>query len=325
MSASVLVTGGAGFVGRHLLNALREDTQAKTRVAWRRPRQDTYPTARVQSYSPTSAASIQWRDVDLLDRASVEQAVADLRPSWIYHCAGLANVSGSWQNTLQTLEGNVIGTQHLLEAVQRAQLKTRILVPGSALVYRPSSRAIEEDDSVGPVSPYGLSKLAQEMLSQRFAKEGQAVLLTRSFTHFGPGQDLSYAASSFAHQVACIEAGQAEPVIRVGSLEPRRDLTDVRDTVRAYRELMERGRPGRIYNVCSGRAHQIREVLHGLLTRARVSVDIEVDPARLRPSDNPLLLGNPTRITQEIGWSPRINLEKTLDDLLNYWRQVIAS
>ena len=325
MSGIVLVTGGAGFVGGHLLDALWEDTPARTRVAWRRPNQSTHHTARVPACSPAGTASIQWRDIDLLDRVAVKQALADLRPSWIYHCAGLANVSGSWQNTLQTLEGNVIGTQHLLEAVQRAQLKTRILVPGSALVYKPSARAIGEDDSVGPVSPYGLSKLAQEMLGQRFADDGQAVLLTRSFTHFGPGQNLSYAASSFAHQVACIEAGQAEPVIRVGSLEPRRDLTDVRDTVRAYRELMERGRPGRIYNVCSGRAHQIREVLYGLLMRARVSVDVEVDPARLRPNDNPLLLGDPTRITQEIGWDPRISLDQTLDDLLKYWRQAIAS
>ena len=149
------------------------------------------------------------------------------------------------------------------------------------------------------------------------------MLLARAFTHIGPGQDLSYAASSFAHQVARIEAGQHQPVINVGYLDARRDLTDVRDTVGAYQALMARAVPGRAYNVCTGRAPQIRDVLDGLQRHATVEVRVQVDPSRLRPQDNPLLLGDPTRIANEIGWCPKIPLEQTLLELLDYWRQAI--
>ena len=173
------------------------------------------------------------------------------------------------------------------------------------------------------MSPYGLSKLAQEMLGQRFADKGLNVLLTRSFNHLGPGQDPSYAASSFANQIARIEASEAEPVIHVGSLDARRDLTDVRDTVRAYQSLMARGVSGRAYNVCSGQAYRIGDVLEELLRQARVTVRVQVDSSRLRPHDNPLLIGDPSRIHREVGWQHRIPLRDTLRDLLDYWRQVI--
>ena len=268
-------------------------------------------------------ASVQWQEVDLLDRTRVARAIAELSPDQIYHCGGVANVRGSWGNSSLPLETNVRGTQFLLEAVAASRLNSRILIPGSALVYKPSTQAIEEDDPIAPVSPYGLSKLAQEILGRRYADEGLGVLLTRSFTHVGPGQDLSYAVSSFANQIARIEAGAAPPVISVGSLDARRDLTDVRDTVRAYRNLVESGLPGRPYNVCSNHAQRIGDVLEALLRRSRVHVSVRVDPTRLRPRDNDLLLGNSARITSEIGWRPEIQLEDTLRDLLEYWRQVV--
>ena len=322
MSEVVLVTGAAGFVGGNLLNALGSDEPDATIVAWRRPPAGRRKAAAAGGHAAHNS-SVQWQAVDLLDRETVDRAIASLRPSSVYHCGGVADVGGSWHNTLRTLEINVRGTHHLLDAIRNARLDTRILIPGSALVYRPSTRAISEEGPIGPVSPYGVSKLAQEMLGQQFANEGHAVLLTRSFTHFGPGQDVSYAASSFANQVARIEAGEIEPVIRVGFLDARRDLTDVRDTVDAYRALMARGAPGRPYNICSGRAHQIRDVLDGLLRQSRVSVDVVVDPARLRPSDNPLLVGDPGLIRREIGWQPRISLDQTLGDLLDYWRAAL--
>ena len=320
MSEVVLVTGAAGFVGSHLLAALTKSEPSVKIMAWHRPRA-AGSTQLPRAFGDTS--SVRWQAVELLDREAVTRGIAESRPSAIYHCGGMANVHGSWSTTLATLEANVSGTKHLLDAVSRSGLTPRILIPSSALVYGPSTRAITEDDALSPISPYGLSKLAQEMLGQRVAEEGQAVLLARAFTHIGPGQELSYAASSFAHQVARIEADQQEPVIKVGYLDARRDLTDVRDTVGAYQALMARAVPGRAYNVCTGRAPQIRDVLNGLKRHSTVEIRVQVDPSRFRPQDNPLLLGNPARITNEIGWNPTIPLEQTLLELLDYWRQAI--
>jgi GDP-4-dehydro-6-deoxy-D-mannose reductase len=261
----------------------------------------------------------------MLRSDDVRAAFAAAGPRSIYHCAGVASVHDSWNDTRAPLEGNVKGTDHLLQAVVASGLRTKILIPGSALVYRPASRILSEDSPVGPSSPYGLSKLAQEMLALRYAAEGLPVLCTRSFTHVGPGQSVSYAASSFAYQIAKIEAGDAPPVIRVGNLDAQRDITDVRDTVGAYRALMARGVPGRIYNVCSGRTHRIAEILDILLGRARVAISVETDESRLRPSDNPILAGDPSRITEDTGWQPKIPVSQTLEDILEYWRHAVVS
>jgi GDP-4-dehydro-6-deoxy-D-mannose reductase len=191
-------------------------------------------------------------------------------------------------------------------------------------VYRQSDAALSEDDPIGPASPYALGKLAQEMLGARsIAEDGQQVFLTRSFNHIGPRQDPSFAASAFAKQIAVIEKGGAAPVIEVGNLDAMRDLTDVRDTVRAYREIVERGRAGVAYNVCSGTAHKIGDLLDGLVTLSLVAVEIRVDPARYRPNDTPVLLGNPARVKKDTGWEPRIPLAQTLADLLDYWRKEV--
>ena len=324
MSNRVLVTGAAGFVGGHLLRTLATDGAAPAIVAWRRPSHRRAETSPATPSGPDDLPGVRWQHVDLLDPAGVAESIREIRPTQIFHCAGVASVHGSWSQTLATLEGNVRGTDNLLRAVASAGIASRVLVPGSALVYRPSDLAIRETDPLGPVSPYGLSKLAQEMLAQRYAEDGLAVLLTRSFTHIGPGQAAAYAASSFAQQIAEIEAGRRDPVIKVGALDARRDLTDVRDTVKAYIALMERGEPGRLYNVCSGLAHRIGEVLDGLMALAKVLVRVETDGARLRPSDNLLLLGDPTRLASEIGWKPHIPLTQTLKDLLVFWRGVVS-
>jgi GDP-4-dehydro-6-deoxy-D-mannose reductase len=150
--------------------------------------------------------------------------------------------------------------------------------------------------------------------------DGPQVLVARAFNHFGPRQDPWFVGSGFARRIADIEVGRWEPDIAVGNLDARRDLTDVRDTVKAYRQILERGVPGRIYNVCSGHAIAIRELLDLLLSRARVPIRIKVDPARYRPNDQPLIVGDPTRIRTELGWTPEIPIEQTLDDLLEFWR-----
>ena len=321
MKQTVLVTGANGFVGRHLLNLLTsEGTHV---VAWQRT-SHLNELEETKNSQGRNATTTLWQSMDVLDRKAVFESIRTIRPSAIYHCAGAAHVGNSWNQPLNTLRVNTIGTHHLLEAIRLTQLDTRLLIPGSAMVYKQSSDAINETHPIGPSNPYGLSKLAQELLGTRAAKyNGATVLITRSFNPLGPGQDPSYVASGFAEQIARIETCGTKPVIRTGNLDARRDLTDVRDTVRAYRLIMESGQSGRIYNVCSGRTYVIRDVLERLLLQTQAEIRIESDPERWRPQDNPLLLGDPKRLKDELGWTPSISLDHTLNDLLNYWRKRI--
>jgi len=309
MSRLILVTGASGFAGSHLLDLFAADGVAI--VAWHRP----------GGTPPRPVAGARWEGVDLLDRAAVRAAVERLRPTDVYHCAGAAHVGRSWGSSEPTFAVNVRGTHHVIEALRDAGVDARVLIPSSAMVYAASSAAIREDHPLLPASPYALSKLAQEMVG-RNNPGGPQVSIARAFNHFGPRQDPWFVASGFARRIADIEAGRWEPEIAVGNLDARRDLTDVRDTVRAYRQILERGAPGTTYNVCSGRAIAIRELLDMLLARARVPITVKPDPARYRPNDPPLILGDPARIREDLGWSPSIAIERTLDDLLESWRVV---
>ena len=292
-----LVTGARGFAGSHLVDLLR--ARGDTVIGWGR------------------------EDVDLLDAPAVRRAIADLRPTVVYHCAGISHVGDSFKAVRDTLAANVFGTHHLLDALGRAGVRARVLITGSSLVYRQSDRPLQEGDATGPATPYAVSKFAQEMLGQRaIVEDRQDVLFSRAFNHTGPRQSASFSASSFARQIALIEKGLAPPEIAVGNLEAARDLHDVRDTVRAYAAIIERGVPGRIYNVCAGRAFQIQTVLESLLAMSRVRVTVRVDPERYRRNDNPILVGDRSRIEQELGWKPDIPLDRTLADVLDYWRSV---
>lgn len=311
MSGAILVTGAAGFAGGHLLELLSRDAADHADVvAWHRP----------QGAPPRTSPGVRWDAVDLLDRRAVADAVARLGPHAVYHCAGAAHVGRAWDSTEATFAINVRGTQHLLDGLERAGVDARVLIPSSAMVYAPADEPLTEQHALRPSSPYGVSKLAQEMLATR-AHGGVSVMIARAFNHVGPHQDPHFAASGFARRIADIEHGRWQPEISVGNLEAQRELTDVRDTVRAYRLILERGQPGRPYNVCSGRAITIRRLLDLLVERTRVPVTVKVDPARLRPNDIPLLVGDPARVQGELGWTPAIPLEQTLDDLLEYWRK----
>jgi GDP-4-dehydro-6-deoxy-D-mannose reductase len=308
----ILVTGAAGFVGGHLLDHLLGGGAAVT--GWYRPGSDI----------TNLRGGVEWAAVELLDRDAVGRAVADCRPEAVYHLAGFAHVAQSWQHTLETYQNNVLATHHLLSAVQVVAPAARVLVTCSGAIYRPQDRPLVEDDPVVPASPYATSKLAQELLARHAWDEDQVqTLIARSFNHTGPGQDPSYVASGIARQLARIEAGMQAPTLRLGNLEPKRDLSDVRDVVRAYEAMMARATPGRPYNVCSGRQLSIRALVETFVSRTHASVSIEQDPALFRPNDLPLLVGDHARLTADTGWTPQISIEQTVDDLLDYWRRQI--
>ena len=308
MNGPVLVTGASGFAGSHLVQLL---STSHAVVGWAR----SAPPAEI-------AALAKWQSVDLLDRDAVTAAVHELSPSAIFHCAGLPQVAESWADTAAPLAVNVLGTHRLLEAVRLLGSACRILVTGSAHVYAPSSSPIAEDETLRPASPYALSKLAQEQLAlMAAAEDGLQVIVTRSFNHTGPRQKPSFVAPSIARQIAAIERGEMDPVIRVGNLEAQRDLLDVRDAVRAYAALIDAGTPGSVYNVASGVGRPVRAVLDALVSRARVPIRIETDSARMRANDIPILIGNASRLRTATGWEPKISFDQMLDDLLAYWRR----
>ena len=307
MPGPTLVTGAAGFAGSHLLDQLAAD--GVPTVGWHRP----------QGHAPRAVPGVRWQGVDLLDAAAAREAIRDITPSVIYHCAGAAHVGQAWDSTANTLRVNVLGTHHLVEAIRQHAPDAALLITSSALVYGPSLEAVDEGHPLTPNNPYGLSKIAQELVGTASGGHPRTYI-ARPFNHFGPRQDPSFVSAAFARQIAEIEAGLKPPVIQVGNLSARRDLTDVRDTVHAYRLIVERGVPGRPYNVCRGEAVEVQALLDALVSFAKVSVDVVPDPARYRPNDSPIDLGDPSRATTELGWTPRIPLEQTLHDLLDYWR-----
>ena len=312
MSRPTLVTGAAGFAGSHVLDLLAAG--ATDRVAWHRPGTAPVP----------GDGTIRWQAVDILDRAAVREAIRAMQPQAVYHCAGAAHVGQAWDTTTATLATNVRGTHHLIEALRDFAPDARMLNTSSALVYAPAPEPLDEQHALVPASPYGLSKLAQELLGSG-NHGGPFVLIARPFNHFGPRQSPTFAGAGFARTIALIETGRMRPEIQVGNLEPLRDLTDVRDTVRAYQLILERGTPGRPYNVCSGRPIKIGLLLDMMLRRAKVSIRVVVDPARYRPNDSPVVQGNPARIREELGWTPQIPLEQTIEDLLTFWREQSAA
>jgi GDP-4-dehydro-6-deoxy-D-mannose reductase len=296
------VTGGHGFVGTWLRRHLED--QGDDVVA---PGPD---------------------DVDISDGRALIDAIAAAAPDAVYHLAALANVSESWQDPVRTFEVNATGTLHVLEAARRVEPKPRVLLVCSAEVYgrvEPDQLPITEETPLRPVTPYAASKVAAEFLGlQATLGHGLAVVRVRAFNHIGPSQSGTFVVADLARRIAEAERDGAT-VLRVGNQSPRRDFTDVRDVVRAYRMLVEGGTPGEVYNVCSGQAIAVEELARRLLTLAGVDLTLETDPALVRPVDVPVLMGDPTRIRQAVGWEPRIPLDDTLCEVLAEWRERVAS
>jgi len=260
-------------------------------------------------------------ELDVRDPARLAAAVAQARPDAIIHLAALSSVADSMREPAACFRVNFLGTRNLLAAAERGAPKARLLLVGSADEYEtthPEAAPYREETGLRPRSPYARTKAAAELLGGLAAERGLDVVRVRSFNHTGAGQSERFVTSSFARQVARIEAGLQEPVMRVGNLDSVRDFLDVEDVVEAYLRLLDPAVPAAVYNVASGRPVAVRELLELLLELAGVEARIEVNPEFFRPTDQ--LVGDATRLHEATGWEPKIPLRRTLATLLDYWR-----
>jgi GDP-4-dehydro-6-deoxy-D-mannose reductase len=318
----ILITGITGFAGSHLADhVLAEHHGVEVFGTYRwRSRRDNIEHAEDR---------IRLLECDLGDMTALRAALSVARPDAIFHLAAQSFVPTSWTSPAETFHVNVTGQIHLFEAIRSLGMDPVVQIACSSeeygLVHREET-PIREENPLRPLSPYAVSKVAQDLLGyQYFRSYGLRAIRTRGFNHEGPRRGEVFVMSNFAKQIAAIEAGEQEPVMRVGNLDSVRDFTDVRDMVRAYWLAAERGVPGEVYNIASGRGITIREMLDRLLALARVEVAVETDPARLRPSDVEVLLGDSSKFRAATGWEPRIPLEQTLADSLDFWRGVYAA
>lgn len=317
MSERALITGVSGFVGTHLAAMLVREgyevagTAAEFASGW----EDNYPELR----------SVQVTTADLTNELAVRGVLERTRPRHIYHLAAQSHVPTSWRQPRYTFETNVLGTLDLLEAVNDMKLDCRILsvCTGDAYgVVDESQQPIRETQPLVPGNPYASSKAAQDLLTQQYAASpGLDAMVTRSFSHTGPGQSDQFVCSAFARQVVEIELGRREREVSVGNLKPQRDFLDVRDVVRAYHLAMLKGEKGAVYNIASGVARSIESVLQKLLELTKLTVAIRRDPVRYRPTDLMVVRGDATKFREATGWKPEIAWEQTLGDLLDYWRK----
>ncbi|MBN2422259.1 GDP-mannose 4,6-dehydratase [Candidatus Woesearchaeota archaeon] len=303
-----LITGAEGFVGYYLIKELLSQGY------------DVTGTNIGEIPENTKKLGIAFFKLDILDRNSVKKTFNKLQPDAVFHLAAISSVKFSMDNPELTMKVNVEGTKNILEAAFGLKNNSKVLVIGSANEYGiPESVPITEKHKLNPLSPYAESKVECEKLAKKYAEKGLNAIIVRSFNHIGPGQSEQFVCSAFAKQIADIEKGN-EPVIKVGNLSAKRDFTDVRDVVKAYALAVKKCDSGSPYNICSGKAFSIQEILESLLRLSKVKVEIKKDPLRMRKSDIPVLLGDNSRFSGKTGWLPEIPIEQSLKDILEFWR-----
>lgn len=313
----VLITGITGFVGSHMAEyAVARGAQVFGSIRWRSK------TENIEHLR----SQVTFIESDLRDLSSVRALLEASVPDYIVHLAAQSFVGVSWHAPAETLTTNIISQVNLLEALRGLKMSPRFLAVGSSEEYGlvlEDELPIKETNPLRPLSPYAVSKVTQDMMAYQYFKSyGLPIIRTRAFNHEGPRRGDVFVTSNFARQVAEIEAGLREPVVYVGDLTPRRDYSDVRDIVHGYWLLLERGEPGEVYNLCSGRSWSIQAVLDFLLNSSTMKgIEVKTDPARLRPSDVMILEGDPSKMHTATGWKTEIPFERTLTELLEYWRQ----
>jgi|CXWL01.1.fsa_nt_gi GDP-4-dehydro-6-deoxy-D-mannose reductase len=315
-----LITGITGFAGSHLAEYLLAE----------QPGVEVYGTYRWRSRRE-NIEHLEGRDrfhlveCELRDAIAVRSIVGQVRPDYVFHLAAQSFVPSSWTAPQDTLTANVVGQTNLFEAIRAEGLDPVVQIACSSeqygMVY-PHEAPIKETNPLRPLSPYAVSKVTQDFLAyQYFMSYGLKAIRTRGFNHTGPRRGPVFVTSNFARQVARIEAGKQDPVIRHGNLDALRDFTDVRDMVRAYWLAVTKATPGEVYNIATGSGITIRALLDKLIALAKVEVKTEVDPSRLRPSDVEILIGDASKFRADTGWAPTIPFDQTLKDLLDYHRE----
>ncbi len=310
-----LVIGGAGFVGKYLVRHLLELKHEV--IITKMPMEE----ARVEG------AAVY--DLDILDKATVTELLEKISPDLVFHLAAQSSVSMSWKNPQQTVDVNVKGSVNVLDGLRSMKKKARILLIGSGEEYGqvfPSETPVCETSPLRPGNIYAATKACQNMIGRIYAQAyGMNLVMVRAFNHIGPDQSPVFAAADFCRQAALIESGMQEAVIRVGNLEAKRDFTDVRDVVHAYVLLAEKGQAGETYNVGSGHAVSIGDVLKLVLKQSAAEIQVEVDEKKLRPVDVPVMEADVRKVWRDVGWKAQIQLEQTIGDMMEYWRSVIGS
>ncbi|MCK4352137.1 GDP-mannose 4,6-dehydratase [candidate division WOR-3 bacterium] len=313
----VFVTGVTGFVGSWLVDYLL--TLPKIEIfaikRWRSR------TENIEHFKD----KITLYECDLRDASSVRDTIERIKPDRVFHLAAQSYVPTSWNAPTETIETNIMGELNIFEAIKKIDINPKIQIAGSSEEYgfvKPEELPIKETNPLRPLSPYAVSKVGQDMLAyQYFMSYKMNIIRTRGFNHTGPRRGTVFVCSDFARQIAEIELGKRKPVIWVGNLDSVRDFTDVRDMVRAYWLVLEYGKPGEVYNISSGKGIKIKDMLSTLLEFSKVKVDVKEDPQKIRPSDVPVLIGDSTKFRKATNWKQEIPFEKTLEDILNFWRK----
>ena len=310
----VLIIGAAGFVGKYLIRHYRKQNSY-----------EIYATKLANEEIPEN--EIQVFDLDILQKDEIVKLLYAIRPDYIFHLAAQSSVSVAWNNPGLTIDINIKGAVNVLDAVRELYYKPRILLIGSGEEYgyiEADEVPIKEENRIRPGNIYAATKACQNMIGNIYSKAyDMKVLMVRAFNHIGPEQSSIFVVSDFCRQVAEIELGRREPVMWVGNLSAKRDFTDVRDVVRAYSLLIERGQPGETYNVGSGQAFEIKEILEKITALSQRQIKIEIDPNKIRPVDIPIIEADVRKLKEITGWQREISLEQTISETLDYWRNIL--
>lgn len=310
-----LIIGAGGFVGSYLIDCLSKEFGMEVYATKLKGMEFVHPLAKVY-------------DLDILVKEDIVELLYDIRPDYIFHLAAQSSVSVAWKNPMLTIDVNIKGSVNVMEAVRELYYKPRVLMIGSGEEYghiKEGDTPITEETILRPGNIYAATKACQNMIGSIYAKAyDMELMLVRAFNHMGPGQAPLFVVSDFCKQVAEIEAGIKEPVIHVGNLSAKRDFTDVRDVVRAYALLVQKGTSGETYNVGSGNALAIQEILDKIVGMSSATITVEVDPNKIRPVDVPIIEADISKIHEISGWEPSIPIEKTIQEMLDYWRAQVG-
>ncbi len=306
-----MVIGAAGFVGNYLIDAIHKDLFC-----------DVWATKLPNHHFVRSDVEIV--DLNVLDAGKMSNIIHQVKPDYVFYLAAQSSIARSWQNPTKTVEINVRGGLNLLDALRKMDPPPRVLIIGSGEEYglvSPNDVPIREDVPLNPQNIYAATKACQNMIATVYQQAySLPIMLIRAFNHIGPGQADTFVVSDFCHQIAKIESGIQEPVIKVGNLSARRDFTDVRDVVRAYTVLAQFGSPGETYNVGHGHAISIQNVLDTVIEQSEVPINVFVDKKKLRPIDAPIIEPDISKLYSATGWKPEIPLQDSIKEMLEYWR-----